>query len=103
MLLFTSEHPEGYVAGAQPAYEAEDTETVSRGLFELEVGDRIDFLCDYYSYAGEYQDSYMLGDPMTYDGTLTVSDTYVNGRLRVLYRFTDIYDQQYWSEALHIE
>ena len=103
MLLFTSEHPEGYVAGAQPAYEAEDTETVSRGLFELEVGDRIDFLCDYYSYAGEYQDSYMLGDPMTYDGTLTVSDTYVNGRLRVLYRFTDIYDQQYWSEALHVE
>ncbi|MGX8692208.1 MAG: clostripain-related cysteine peptidase, partial [Clostridia bacterium] len=95
--------PEGsnaYVAGAEPAYGEEETDTVSRGLIELQDGDRLDFLCDFYSYEGEYQDSYFLGEPLIVNGALTVSDTLLGGSVRVLYRFTDIYHQHYWTEVL---
>ncbi len=100
ILLFNNEHPTGYVAGAQPAYSEAETDTVSRGLVELQDGDRLDFLCDFYSYNGVYQDSYYLGEPLTVKGELSVSDTVIGSSVRILYRFTDIYQQRYWSEAL---
>ena len=100
IVIFDDEHPTGFVAGAQPAYSEDETDTVSRGLIELQDGDRLDVLCDFYSYDGEYQDSYFLGEQITVHGALTVSDTLLGGKTRVLYRFTDIYDQHYWSEIL---
>ena len=102
ILIFNDANPHGFVAGALPDYDADETETVSRGLLELEVGDRLDFVCDFYSYDGVYQDSYLLNEPIVYDGTLTVSDTILGGSVRILYRFTDIYQQNYWSEALTV-
>ena len=100
MLIFDEEHPYGTVDGAQPAYTEDETDTVSRGLIELQDGDRLDFVCDFYSYDGEYQDSYFLGEPLIVDGELSVSDTLLGGSCRVLYRFTDIYQQHYWTEVL---
>ena len=76
-------------------------EVVSKNLMELNEGDTLDFLCDYYSYSGEYQDSYQLGEQMTVSGDMEISNVDVGeGRVRLMYRFTDIYDQDYWSEAL---
>ena len=100
IIIFTGEQPYGYVAGAQPAYVEGETETVSRGLYELQKGDKIDFLCDYYEYDGTYSDSYMLGDQLVVDGELTVSNTYVGGDVLVLFRFTDIYGQNYWTDPV---
>ena len=103
IVIFTSDNPKGYVAGAQPVYESWETETVARGLLEIEKGDTLQFLCDFYSYDGAYQDSYQLGETMTVSGGLTVHDTYLgSGRTLVLYRFTDIYNQHYWTEALTV-
>lgn len=65
ILVFDEENPRGYIAGAQTDYEEDVTRTVAKGLLELEPGDRLDFLCDYYSYDGEFQDNYYLGEPMT--------------------------------------
>jgi hypothetical protein len=58
-------------------------------------------LCDYYSYEGEYQDSYLLGDPVTVgeDG-LMVSDVPLVGTTRAAYRFTDLFGQHYWTAAV---
>ena len=68
---------------------------------ELMPGDVIDFVCDYYSYDGEYLDSYMLGDQLIVDGELIISDVYVDEEnSRMTYLFTDIYNQQYWSEPV---
>ena len=100
ILIFDDEHPSGFVAGAQPAYAEGETETLARGLIELQDGDVLDFLCDFYSYDGVYQDSYMLGEALTVSGGLVVSDLRLDGNLRILYRFTDIYQQHYWSEVL---
>ncbi len=64
-------------------------------------GDVIDFLCDYYSYEGEYQDSYMLGEQLVVSGDLIISDVYVDeSSAQLTYLFTDIYNQQHWSEPV---
>ena len=61
-------------------------------------GDVIDFICDYYSYDGEYLDSYLLGDQLIVDGELVISDVYVDKEAANLtYLFTDIYNRQYWT------
>ena len=63
------------------------------------AGDTLDFICDYYSYEGEYLDSYMLGDQMIVEGELEISDVYVDEEAANLtYLFTDIYNQPYWTE-----
>ena len=102
ILLFTDEQPLGYVAGAQPAYGADVTETVSRGLIDLQAGDTLDFLCDFYSYQGEFQDSYYLGEQMTITDpeNIMISDTILGEDTKTIeiYRFTDIYNNNYWSE-----
>ncbi|MEE1040686.1 MAG: hypothetical protein U0L10_08195, partial [Lachnospiraceae bacterium] len=65
-------------------------------------GDVLTFICDYYSYDGKYQDSYRMPKPVTVNGDLTVSDVLLpEGKVRLTYRLTDIYNQAYWTEALN--
>lgn len=99
MLVFDNANPYGYISGARPVYE-DETETVAKGLTEINVGDTLDFICDYYSYEGEYQDSYFLGEQITVTEHMEISNVDVGeGKVRVTYRFTDIYNQQYWTPA----
>ncbi len=99
-LTFDNEKPHGYIAGAQSVYD-DETEAVAKNLVELNAGDTLDFLCDYYSYSGDYQDSYKLGEQMTVTDNMEISNVDVGkGAVRLAYRFTDIYDQEYWSETL---
>ena len=100
ILVFDNETPHGYIAGAQPVY-GEDVEVVAKNMVELNDGDQLDFICDYYSYNGEYQDSYFLGEKKTVNGNMQISNVDVGGgAVRLTYRFTDIYNQEYWSETL---
>ena len=40
--------------------------------------------------------------PVTVNGDLTVSDVLLpEGKVRLTYRLTDIYNQAYWTEALN--
>ncbi|WP_022764890.1 clostripain-related cysteine peptidase [Butyrivibrio sp. XPD2006] len=104
ILVFDSENEDGYVAGACYDYVEGETETVAKNTTELAEGDVIDFVCDYYGYDKSYQDSYYLGEPMTVKGSMsdmTISNTYVgDGEALVTYRFTDIYGQDYWTDAI---
>ncbi len=101
ILVFDSAHPYGYIAGARYDYVDGETETIAKGLTALNEGDRLDFLCDYYSYDGEYLDSYMFGDPMTYRDGMQISNVYLDAEaLQACYRFTDIYNQYYWTPVL---
>ena len=43
----------------------------------------------------------MLGEQLVVDGELQISDVYVDEDAALLtYLFTDIYNQQYWSEPV---
>ncbi len=101
ILAFDTENPQGYVAGYRTTYSEEDTLTLAKNDSQLVEGDTLQFLCDFYSYDGEYQDSYLLGDPLTVNGEITITNTDVGeGGVKLMYRFTDIYNQQYWTPAL---
>jgi hypothetical protein len=91
------------VLGAQPRYDP-DTEstTVSKGLLDIIEGDKIDYLCDYYTYDGDYTDSYFLGDQYTATGEWTVENLALPDDMgyRMTYRFTDVFGNRYWTEAV---
>ena len=99
VLEFTDEDPYGSVVGVRRVYVEGETTTVAKTMDTVQDGDVIDFICDYYSYDGEYLDSYMLGDQLVVDGELEISDVYVDAdAANLCYRFTDIYNQAYWTE-----
>ncbi len=101
ILVFDNAHPNGYVAGVRNVYKNNETETVAKSAVNLEPGDKIDFLCDYYGYDGEYQDSYYLGEQMIYNGNLVISYVSIAGeKTEASYRFTDIYQQHYWTPVI---
>nr|WP_325229711.1 clostripain-related cysteine peptidase [uncultured Oscillibacter sp.] len=101
LLAFDDENPYGYVTGVRAVYGEGETETVAKSDSALQEGDTLEFLCDYYSYDGTYQDSYLLGDPLTVSGEdLTISDVPLEGEVRATYRFTDLYQQSWWTPPL---
>ena len=94
----------GTVVGASTDYVGGETEAVAKNLTEINVGDKLDFICDYYSYDMKYQDSYFIGEQVTVTDNMTVSNTNVgSGACHILYRFSDIYNQNYWSEPIVID
>ena len=104
ILVFDSENEDGYVAGATYDYVNGETETVAKNVTELEIGDTIDFICDYYTYNKEFKDSYLIGETLTLDKDmrdLTISNVSVgDGPVLVGYCFKDKYNQQYWTPFL---
>jgi hypothetical protein len=100
IVMFNNDYPYGTVAGARINYGTL-TNTAAKGLIPIESGDVIDFLCDYYTYDEEYDNSYYLGDQMIVDGELEVSNVNIgSARCMVTYRLTDIYNNTYWTPAL---
>ena len=101
IIVFDDDHPSGYVQGYRYTYDPSVTETVAKDAEELQEGDKIDFLCDYYSYDGTYQDSYMIGDQLTVSGELRVSDVLLSDeKVNATYMFVDVYNQEYWTEVI---
>ncbi len=119
LISFDSEG-RGSVVGVRSVYPDGKTDTVAKSLTALEAeadlnsvapaaeeegavtmlrdGDTLEFLCDYYGYDGEYVNSYLLGEPMVVDGELKVYDAYLPaGGVLMTYRFTDLYQQHYWT------
>ena len=101
LLVFDTENPYGYIAGARRVYADGESETVAKSCGELEDGDVIEFVCDYYGYDGSYQDSYLFGEPWAYHADAEIGDAYINAdRVNATYRFTDIYGQNYWTPVI---
>jgi hypothetical protein len=102
IVKFDNDYPYGVVCGARTLYsDVSGIIPVPKGLVTISAGDTIDFLCDFYSYAEDYLDSYYLGEAMVADGELTVSNVMIgNNRCLVTYRLTDIYNNTYWTPAV---
>ncbi|MCI9169608.1 MAG: peptidase C11 [Lawsonibacter sp.] len=104
ILVFDDETPYGYVAGVQAIYKNGETDTVAKAQEALQPGDVLEFICDYYTLDGsstQYQDSYLLGDPLTVtEEELTISNVPLVGSTRAAYRFTDLYGSHCWTGAI---
>ena len=97
IVMWDSDNPGGYVAG----WRYTDTGANSqKGLFEVQNGMNFDYLCEYYTYDGEYDDRYFWGN-MTVNGPIEVSYEDVgDGDVIVFFELFDIYDNSYWTESV---
>ena len=100
LLVFDNESPYGYVSGVRAVYRDGETDTVAKSDSALQEGDILEFVCDYYGYDGTYQDSYLLGEPLTVQGELEIGNVPLDGETQATYRFTDIYQQSYWTPPI---
>ena len=87
------------VLGAQRLYENGETDTVAKGLIPLNKGDVLEFVCDYYGYDGTYDASYLLADPLTVTGEITVTNLTVDGSCVFCYCLEDLYENEFWTET----
>ena len=100
MLVFDNEHPYGFIAGAEPVYPKGETEARAKNLISIGEGDQLQFLCEYYDYQGNYQDSFLLGSPVVLGAETEIANTPIGSHpARVTYCFTDYYQQRYWTPA----
>ncbi len=99
-LVFDDENPEGYIAGVENVYADGETDAVAKPATSLKEGDKLDFVCDYYTYSGKYKNTYYLGDQMIVKGEMKISNTEVGKHAIITYRFVDNYGQEYWSETV---
>lgn len=102
IIEFNQDEPYGNVLGAQVGYDEEsETSTAAKGLIEIVPGDQIDYLCDYYTYGGVYTDSYYLGETVEATGEWYIENLKLDDyNYKMTYRFTDVYNNQYWSEVI---
>ncbi|MBE6909490.1 MAG: peptidase C11 [Ruminococcaceae bacterium] len=101
LLMFDNEHPYGYITGYRAVYDENTTETVAKSSGELVDGDKVEFICDYYTYGGEYYDSFLFGAPWTYHADAQISNVIIDAsKANAMYRFTDIYGQNYWTPQI---
>jgi hypothetical protein len=100
IMVFIDMEGNGTVLGADPLYAGE-TETQAKGSIPIERSDRIQLLCDYYTYDGEYEGSYTLGKSFVVGDGLTVEYLQLSDdELSVSYRLTDVYGNVYWTPAV---
>lgn len=100
-LILVFEGKNAYIAGADANYANGETDTAAKSLTELQQGDKLDFICDFYTYDMQYKDSYFLGEQMTVGDDIRITNADVgSGRVRIAYRFTDMYNQEYWTPAI---
>ncbi len=100
-LILVFEGTNAYIAGATDEYENGETDVIAKNLTELKDGDTLDFLCDFYTNDMQFQDSYYFGERMTYSSDMKITNTALgDGNVKIIYKFTDIYNQEYWSEAI---
>lgn len=100
-VVFDDAHPYGAITGAYPLYNSGETDTAAKGDIELNAGDELELLCDYYSYDGTYDASYTLGSAFTLSSASPeIANMSIEAdSLRVTYRLTDLYGNYYWVEA----
>ena len=97
IIEFNEETGVDSVLGAQDVLP---TGVQAKGYRDLEPGDVIQPVCDYFTYDGTFESQYTLGDPFIVpdDADLQVANMKVTGGSRMLYtaRLTDIYQANYW-------
>ena len=97
ILEFNEETGQDTVLGAQAVLPAG---VQAKGYQELEPGDVIQPVCDYFTYDGTFEAQYTLGDPIIVpeDAQPEIVNMQITGGSRMLYtaRLTDIYQANYW-------
>jgi len=95
VINFTPENPYGIILGGQLLYE--DSDIKAKGLIQINNGDEIRFVCNYYKYDGTLVDEFEIGEPLIVNGELELSNVYLDNNYVYSYCFTDIYGNKMWT------
>ncbi|MBQ1770905.1 MAG: peptidase C11, partial [Clostridia bacterium] len=100
MLQFDDQNPYGYITGARIVYDADVTGTAAKGLIALKKGDTLDFICDYYDYAGNYQAKHFFGNQFVVNGPIEIANIAMeNNRSVATYQLADIYGNYFYTPS----
>lgn len=100
ILIWDGADSNGYVAGYRLVSE-NNIGTVGKGLRQFKPEDKINFICDYYTYDGDYEASYLFGTQIVFEDELSVE--YIDiGEYTILqcYMITDIYQNKAWTDTV---
>ncbi len=99
LIEMNPDHPDGEVLGIRKVYE-EGTE--AKGFIEQQDGDKIDYLCDYYDYDGNYLDTYYLNEGYVVNGELVPETMQLESgtTAKFGYRLSDVYNANSWTPML---
>ena len=102
IIYWDKDHPDGEVIGAERVNSYGDTTLYGKGLVEIKTGDKIDFIVDYYTYDGKFDNQYLYGDTLKVGKKgLTVSYEWIgDGECLIYYLLTDIYNNSYYTEPV---
>lgn len=101
IVVFDKDFPDGHIVGARKDYIEGETDTIAKSTSELEKGDVIDFVADYYSYEGVFTDSYRIGESYTVGSTYPSVGYYsIPERLLITYKIIDRFGATYWMSAI---
>ena len=104
IIYWDEQNTNGIVLGAEPVNAYGNTTLHGKGYTKLKPGDKIEFIFDYYTYDGEYDDSYIVGEPLYvgYDDLVVEYTEIEDGRFLVYYIITDIYNNIYYTESVEL-
>ena len=88
------------VIGACRDYR-EGVKLVAKNITEIKEGDEIQFVCDYYDYDGNLNNTFALGDKLVVKDDIYIADIDISEyNLLSSYEFVDIYQKAYYSSAV---
>ena len=101
MIQWDDEHPDGFILGYQ--VDSDEISPTGKGYIPFKSGDYVQPVCDYYTYEGEFDDTYCFGDPfeISMDSSISYEDI-GDGTVEVCFKLTDIYQNDYWTEVVAI-
>ena len=106
ILCWDSNNEDGYVLGYRPPTDGLGKPTL-KGLYELRPGDRIDALCNFYDYDGNFRGDYIFGNPIYVNkggmDAMVVSYDDLGGiKTQIRYMLVDIYQNYYITEPVDL-
>ncbi len=101
-LLLANTDGDWEICGFRPVYADGETEAQAKAAEALNDGAVLQFIADYYSYEGEYMDTFRIGDEVTVNGSLAIADKFIpeTTKTSAAYVLTDIYQQEYWTPVV---
>ena len=105
IIVFDSDTPEGYIKGVKVIEDGPGTDMsvkeMTRGLKQMEVGDTLDFVCDYYDYDGNFINNYFFGEQIKVKKKMEIKNYVIDGETEATYLLTDSNGNHYWTPIMN--
>ena len=108
IVKFTSEDPHGSVVGISTVQNYNQPEQILGKIEPIDdeslAGAKLTFAADFYTYEGEFVDQYATGNELTIDPEhdIVISNIMLDKAedAKAMYKITDIYANEFWTEKL---